>query len=96
MTCERTCYIPLGVGAFVILLIVIVTCLLACYIHKKKLAEHRRLRLLRAMLERTNASRTSSRRSSFTMSNRGYQAVSLFDLYTPPPTPPSTDNNGVT
>lgn len=94
MGCEETCYITLGVGAFVILLIVLVTCVVTCYVHKRQVAKYKRMMLLRAMLERTNASNVSSRRSSIAVAaSRGYQAVSLFDLYTPPSTPPPSERN---
>ena len=100
MACEETCYITLSAGAFVIILILLLACVVTCWIHRKKVARHRRMMLLRALLERTNGSTSvaSSRRSSFALGTRGYQAVAMpLDPYTPPPTPPPTESsNGVT
>lgn len=97
MACDETCYITLSAGAFVILLILLVTCVLACYVHRRRVTRDNRLMLIQALLAQANASNPSSRRSSVAAGSRGYQAVSLFDLYTPPSTPPPIErNNGVT
>ena len=98
MGCEEICYIALGAGVLVVLLILLISCAVACYMRRKRVARQERMTLIRNLLEQTNSSRTSSRRSSLAApgAGRNYRAVSLLDLYTPPPTPPAEKRSGVT